>query len=255
MSWCDKLASTPTIGFKLTTHFAPIEVILDALSPILDSASEKEAANTSLDQPSTFFSTGFTTNDGYRYFADEAKVSVSFNHRVRFRQVSGGPPTMEMLSRPLPFTKLIPIVAAKLIDATLMLPKAKERRIQRVGIISTTAIAEEDIPPGIKRLISYVGRPWKSAIDNYSVMINAVISETAETTERCIHTLTKPEDKEQLLTLQFDWQRSFQTGWQNSKDNLERLVDDGTKDALRYFEELAEGNRFDEVLLRETTSV
>jgi hypothetical protein len=82
-----------------------------------------------------------------------------------------------------------------------------------------------------------------------------MISETSESIERCIHTLTKPEEKDQLMTLQFDWQRSYQTGWQNTKENLERLVEGGTKDALRYFEELAEGNRFDEILLSETTSV
>jgi hypothetical protein len=253
MSWCDKLPSTPTVGFKLTAHFAPLETILDALSPILDAIGEGDAKNITLDQSQTFFSTGFTGNEGFRYQVDENKISVGFSHRVRFRQVSGGPPTMEMLSKPLPFTKLVPIVASKLIDATLMLPKAKDRLVQRIGIISTTAVAEEDIPPGIKRLISYIGRPWKAAVDNYNIGLTGIISETAETTERCIHTLIKPEEKDQLLTLQFDWQRIFQTGWQNTKANLDRLIEDGTRDALKYFEELAEGNRFDEVLLRDAT--
>jgi len=89
MSWCDKLASTPTIGFRLTTHFAPIETILDALSPILDAFGEGDAKNVTLDQSQTFFSTGFTTNEGFRYSADENKISVAFNHRVRFKPVSG----------------------------------------------------------------------------------------------------------------------------------------------------------------------
>ena len=127
MSWCDKLASTPTVGFKLSPHFAPNGIILNALSPILDRASEAEAQNTTIDQPQSFYSIAFTTKDGFRYTVDENKVSVAFNHRAKFRLTSGGPPVMEMLSTAMPFTALIPVVQDKLIEANLLLPKAKER--------------------------------------------------------------------------------------------------------------------------------
>lgn len=255
MSWCDKLASTPTIGFRLTPHFAPMEAILNALSPILDRATEKEAKNTTLDQAQTYFSVTFTTNDGFKYAADESKISVAFSHRVKFRLESGGPPVMEMLSTPMPFTALIPVVEEKVIEAALLLPKAKDRLVQRVGVISTTALAEDDVPPGIKRLITYVGRPWSGSIESFNIAITAIISNSRGVTDRCIHTITKPEDKDQLLTLQFDWQRIFVKGWQNTKSNLERITEDAKKDALKYFEELAEGSRFDEILIRETASI
>jgi len=59
-----------------------------------------------------------------------------------------------------------------------------------------------------------------------------------------------PEDKdERLLTIQFDWQRNFVSPLQVRKADLERIVDNAQKDSLKYFEDLAEGSRFDEVLL------
>jgi hypothetical protein len=145
----------------------------------------------------------------------------------------------------------MPEVSNRLVEATLLLPEAKTRKIERVGVISTTLIAEEDLPPGIKRLADYISRPWSGTVPTFNIAITGVISETPEITDRCIHTLNRPEGEDELLTIQFDWQREFRTGWQNTKSNLERILDDATKEALKYFEELAEGSRFDEVLIRE----
>ncbi len=253
-SWCDKLASTPGVGFLLNTHFVPFDTLLNAFSSVLDRASETEAKDTTVDQPATFFATGFTTHDGFKYAMDQSKVSVTFNHRLKFQNVSGGPPIMEMLSKPLPYTTLLPAVAKRLVEATLLMPEAKKRVVERVGVISTTPIAMEDVPPGIKRLIEYVGRPWKGLIDSCNLVINAQLASTSEVTERCIHTVTIPEEKEQLLTLQFDWQRKFKTPWTISQSNLERILDEAQKRSLQYFEELAEGSRFDEVLIRATAT-
>lgn len=255
MSWCDKLASVPTVGFKLNNHFAPIDTLLNAMFPIFDRIPEGQAKNVTVEQSTTAFATAFTTNDGFKYVLSEGSVSVAFNHRVRFRQVSGGPPTMEMLSKPMPFTTLLPGVFDKLVEATLLMPEASKRTINRVGIISTTPIAEEDIPPGIKRMLEYVARPWKGKFENFNVSLNMIINDAGETTDRCIHTIIKPDDSEQLMTLQFDWQRIFKTPWTVTKANCERALKEAQKEALKYFEDLAEGSRFDEVLLRESAAV
>jgi len=250
VSWCDKLASTPTIGFKLTPHFAPVTTLLDALSPILDRTVKDDAQKFTLEQTTSEFAAGFNTEDGYKYVVDHAKVSVSFNHRIRYKNVSGGPPIMEMLSKPLPFTSLLPQVSEKLIEATLLLPEVKKRTINRVGIVSLTLISIEDMPPGIRRFIAYLGRPWKGALENFTVQISANLNKTSEVSEICIHQLVMPEDKdEKLLTIQFDWQRQFSSALQVRETELKRIVADAQKDALNYFEDLAEGSRFDEVLL------
>jgi hypothetical protein len=255
LSWCDKLASTPTVGFKLSAHFAPVDTLLHAFSPILDRQTEEDVKLFNIDPPSTHFSVGITTNDGFKYAVDESRVSVAFSHRVKFRHVSGGPPIMEMLSRPLPFTTLLTDVSTRVVEATLLLPEVKKRTLQRVGVISATPISAEDIPPGIKRFIDYVGRPWTGMLDSFNISINAHVGGAGEVKDRCLHTIVKPEDKDQLLTLVFDWHRTFSTEWQITKSNLERILKDAQRDSLQYFEDLAEGSRFDEVLIREAANI
>ena len=159
---------------------------------------------------------------------------------------------MEMLSRPMPFTALLPEVSKRLVEATLYLPKVGERQVTRIGVVSSTPIAEEDLPPGIKRLLEYIARPWRGAFEFLNVNLTMGLADTSETTDRCSHIIIKPEEKDQLLTLQFDWQRTFKTGWAVTKANLERVLKDAERDALKYFEDLAEGSRFDEELFRET---
>ena len=162
---------------------------------------------------------------------------------------------MEMLSKPMPYTQLLPTVCERLTEVTLLMPDANKRTINRVGIMSTTPIAEEDVPPGIKRLLEYIGRPWKGRFENYNINLNMVISESTGAKVRCAHNIIKPEESDQLMTLQFDWQRIFDTPWAVSKANCQRITEGAQKDALKYFEELAEGSRFDEELLRETAGV
>jgi hypothetical protein len=92
MSWCDRLASTPTAGFKLTNHFAPIDILLGSFSPILDRVPEEQTKNATVEQTNTNFSIAFTMHDGFKYTASETLVSVAFAHRMRFRHTSGGEP-------------------------------------------------------------------------------------------------------------------------------------------------------------------
>jgi hypothetical protein len=118
--------------------------------------------------------------------------------------------------------------------------------VRRVGIITTTPIAEGDIPPGIKRLIAYIGRPWQLGVEGFNVSITGKLAETSAMLDRCLHQVIKPEEKEELMTLQFDWQRTFKDDRTPTVDSLKRILDDAKEQALKYFEELAEGSRFDE---------
>jgi hypothetical protein len=255
LSWCDRLASVPTAGFKLDPHFAPQAAIITSLAPVLDREYKDEKAQFQIAQEQTAFGASFTTNEGYNYDIDPVKIAVGFRHRMRARPVSGGPPIMEMLSRPLPYTELLPSVIRKLIEATLLLPRAKTRSVTRVGIVSTTSVADEELPPGIARFIKYMGRPWKGEIDHYNISITSDIGKGQGWTDRCIHQVNKPDDREQLMTLNFDWQRVFTSGHPISTASLSDILEKAERAALKYFEDLAEGRRFDEDLIREAARV
>jgi hypothetical protein len=255
MSWCDRLASVPSAGFALDAHFASADAIYDSLATILDPLYQGGRSRFSINTSQQPFEVGINTEEGFVYAVDPTKVSITFRHRMKAMPVSGGPPVMEMLSKAAPYSRLLPEVLRRLVDTTLLVPSPKERTVRRVGIVSTTAVAEEDMPPGIKRFIEYVGRPWSGKMEHYTLAINAHIAEGSGWRDRCIHTVTKSEDEEELMTLNFDWQRLYTSGSPLRRDVLTKMTDEAEKAALRYLEDLAEGRRFDEELIRETAGV
>lgn len=252
MSWCDKLSSTPSVGFKLDHHFASSDAILHALTPILDNWVEGDKQKFSIVRQDSF-SVTFSTNDGFQYGVEPSRVHISFTHKMKVKPISGGPPVMEMLSSPTPFTELLPKVSKHLLNATLLVPSTKNRTLKRVGIISTTEVNNEEVPPGIARFIKYIGRPWPGLLDQFDIRLTASIEENSNWSDRCIHTLLRPEDPEQLTRLQFDWQRTFTKGRAITADSLKEILARAEKDSISYFEELAEGNLFDEELISKAT--
>lgn len=246
MSWCDKLAATPAVGLKLAPHYVASDSIVNALTPWFDKwATDDKAPITVTRQES--FAFGFTLEQGFQFAVEPTRTFVDFSHRIKMRTVSGGPPVAEMLSHALPYTTLLPDLCGRLVDLTLDTPSPPNRTFNRVGVVVKAAIAPEDAPPGISRFLDYLGKPWKGLVGGYSFQVTGEIASNSDFADRCVHTLTKPEtgDNAQLVSLNFDWQRTFVVGQPLKRDTLESALAAAVKSALSYFEDLAEGNRFD----------
>ncbi|MGA8908845.1 MAG: hypothetical protein WB524_14615 [Acidobacteriaceae bacterium] len=244
MSWCDKLASVPTVGFSLDWHFASANTILEALSPTLDHMVREEKPQftvANLDQ----FTVAIRGNDGFQYGVEPSKASVGFNHSVRTKAVSSGPPVLEMLSHAMPYTQLLDTVFEKLVTITLAVPDNRTRKVTKMGIVSSTQVHPDEAPPGIRRFIEYVGRPWQGFLHAYSFQIVTELGQSPAGSDRCVHTLAKAEDERELLSLSFDWQRTLTPSRPINKDVLGDIIKRARFDALKYFEDLAEGGRFD----------
>ena len=85
MTWCDKLASTPTVGITFNHHFASSSSILDAIAPVLDKlVSDKKPIFTIGKQDS--FGVELTTEDGFQYAINTASISVAFVHRLKLKR-------------------------------------------------------------------------------------------------------------------------------------------------------------------------
>jgi hypothetical protein len=245
MSWCDKLASVPTVGLTLDWHFAPGNELLNSLSPLLDSLVDGDKPQFQVSNPSPF-SVMIQTDAGYHYALEPSKVIVSFNHRMRAKAVSGGAPVMQMLSQAQPFTTLLPAVIRRLVDVTVGVPGARFRKVTRIGIVSTTSVDTDDAPPGVRRLIEHMGRPWNGLGKGSSFQIVGEIATTQGWTDRCIHTYALPESAEEIPSISFDWQRTFKSGHGINKESLLNILKRAELDSGTYLEELAEGDRFDE---------
>ena len=201
MSWCDKLASTPTIGFGLEPHFRPASLILDAMAPLLDPQMIGGNQTFSLDKQEAF-DLRFTLREGFQYSISPNKTSVAFTHRLEIMNQSAGAPVAKLLTEAKPYTKLLPEVAERLVGATSMIPGIERRKVERVGVISTTVVSEEEMPPGIQCLIERSTQSWGAA-QYYSLQVVCKLVENDEFWDRCIHTVTKSEVENHIPTLNF----------------------------------------------------
>jgi hypothetical protein len=244
MSWCDKLASTPTVGLIFKQHYAPSSTILASLSPLLDSWTTANKSGFSLDKYDAF-SVEFTSEDGFHYAFDPMRISVDFKYRLRMRSVSAGPPVVEMLSHPKPFTHLLPEVCKRLIYATSLVMPMKTRAVEKVGIVSLTTVDDKDAPPGIAKFLTYMSRPWKTTLDHFGMQITANLASTPMWSDRCIHQLNKVDNPDALMTLSLDWQRTYSSPTPVIESDLKELIQSCQAEALKYFEDLAVGDRFD----------
>ena len=82
VSWCDKLASIPSVGIKLDPHFVSGGHLLTALAPITDLLGSEEKNQFSVNQHDTY-GVSFTTDEGFQYTVDPRRLIVSFQYRVR----------------------------------------------------------------------------------------------------------------------------------------------------------------------------
>ncbi|WP_156406107.1 hypothetical protein [Phenylobacterium sp. Root700] len=247
MSWCDKLASTPTVGFRLEPHIASGDAIVDSLSPILGRMVDGEKLLFEIEKHETL-GISLITHNGFRYAVDQGHIHIAFNHRLRAVPVSGGLPTLEMLSQAQPYSKLLPETFERLIEATSLLPNIRNRTLNRVGAVSSTLVTEEDLPPGIQQAIKYLGRPWGNAPEHFTFSGNYVLDDQEEWTDKCSHTISRNGDNEGLLQITFDWGRHFKKPRQASLAHLKHACAEAEKKSLSYLEEIAEGIRFDENL-------
>lgn len=252
VTWCDKLASVPVVGFTLDWHFASAGALWEALTPTLDQQVVGDKPTFTINQNDPF-AVSFQTESGFHYALEASKVVVSFQHRMRAKPVSGGPPVMEMLSHPQPFSDLLAEVSRRLVAVTLAVPATRNRRIHRVGIVANTMLSLSDTPPGVSRFIDYVGRPWGKSVEVFAFQIVSEIGKTQAWADRCIHNITKAEGDE-LVSLSFDWQRSFVSGQAINPGSLTKMLELAQTDASAYFEDLGEGGRFDENILSSTTA-
>lgn len=246
--WCDKLASTPTVGFRLEPNFVSGDSLLSAITAITNKYYEKDKPKFTMERHESF-SVQFSTEDGYTYSIDATRVSVAFAHKMRAKLTSGGPPIMEPLTEMAPYTDLLKKTIDKTVHLASSIPSQKGRKLQRVGIVATTVTNERDMPPGVAKLLKYFGRPWNNELRTYHLQIGATLDKSDTQEDRCIYTISKMDEHEELTTFSFDWQRFFPNGKSIEERQLQETMRLAERAALSYFEEIAEGNQWDEKLI------
>jgi hypothetical protein len=256
-SWCDKVAATPGVGVTLDWSYIPSQNYLEAIRPITANWVERDKDRQAfvIDLQDAF-ALSVTAHDGFNYQFNSSQFYTEFRHRVRFQPRSAGPPTAEVLSRPLPFTQALPEISKRLVDATRYVTDStgKNRKLRRIGIVTNALVAEDEAPPGIIEFIEYIKRPWKGSADGYSIDITSKLPRRSKDPwfDRCKHTVIKEENNDGLLSIRLDYARSFDPVKDLSVALLDGLLEKTRHDALGYFEDIGKGGRFDEDIIAES---
>lgn len=240
MSWCDKLSSTPAAGFRLTPSFVEAGHLLNNLQPILNDLYDGDRATFTVE----FLNAAdlkINTEAGFIYHVSPVMASVTFNHRVRAVPTSAGLPVMELLSKPAPYTSLLDEVIAKLVHLVSLLPSERNRGVLRVGIVSLTNVDFQDSPPGIQELFGKLGRIFGGDVEELNGAFTTRLSSHEDSSERCIHTLNRPQDEKKLTSINLDWQRVFNSPRSMGRPKLEEILAAARQSAMEYFENVAEG--------------
>jgi hypothetical protein len=123
--------------------------------------------------------------------------------------------------------------------------------------VTSTAVGVSDLPPGVRRLIDHVGKPWSGKLSQYNVELSAELGGKDEYKDRCIHIVGSGDEEnnpDRLVSVKFDWQRTYAFSRPIAVDAIRKLVAVGRGGALDYFEEVAEGSRFDEEIHNKSRS-
>jgi hypothetical protein len=250
ISWCDKLASTPGVGVGLDWAYLPSSHYQQAMTPVTSKWVDDEKQAFNIDSQDAY-TVAFTSFDGFHYGFNSSRIYTEFRHRMKYLPQSAGPPTAELISKPLPYTQLLPLISDRLIEATRLVVAGSERTLKRVGIVATTAVIEDEAPPGVRRFIDYICRPWAVKADNYNIDITSKLpkSPKSEWSDRCQHVVTKPEHGDGLVTFKLDYQRVFDSPKTLSIKLLDEILQKARIDALKYFEDVGQGERFDENII------
>lgn len=244
MSWCDKLASTPAIGIAFEPHYQSSSTMLESLAPVMNRLSTSKKAGFSLGKIDPV-SVQILGDDGFEFGIEGSRLFVDFKHRMKLRQVSAGAPELHMLSKPVPFTHLLREMEGKLLEIYDRLDPKGERRLLRIGVVSSTIVSTKDVPPGITKFINHVRSPWETDDGGFNINISGLVDKRDAWTDRCLHGLSTIEDEEGLVTLRFDYQRTYAKLEPAKASRIADLMPAVAKSALEYFESLAQGDRFD----------
>lgn len=246
-SWCDKLASTPGVGLTLDWSYLPSSYYQQAMMPVTAKMVENDVQGFNIEHLDPY-SFAFTSNDGFHYAFNSSRIFVEYRHRLKYVPQSAGPPIAELVSKPLPYTKLLSQITERLTAAAQLVCGSGHRVLRRAGIISSTTVSQDDIPPGIRRYLQYMSKPWGRPANTYniSVVSDVAVSGKSAWTDKCEHAVAKADTEEALINIRLDYNRSYDPEQNLNLPQLDGMLKNLRSSALAYFEDIAQGERFDD---------
>jgi hypothetical protein len=242
-SWCDKLASLPSVGLKFSNSFTSSAILLDKITPFLDSMATGDTNNFTLlrNEP---FSIAIDTEQGFQYTIEPGRVFITKVRKIKIKNMgTSHSPIFELPYDEQSYTQALQELVNRIVDFSQLLIDFGTRRLIRVGIVTTTSAKEDEFPPGIIGIINELKTTWNNTIISIDNNIKTVISRSDDEEIYCAHRIVVPEESpDSLVTIIMDWQKQFIVPKICSISSTRKIIDGCVISAINYFELFASGD-------------
>ena len=239
MSWLDRVLAVPLVGLRFSPQFWSAEDSLSRLRPRLrDWAAAKREVQASV---LNAFQFRLDAGDGLVYLVNSDNVTVQFQYPTSMDDAPGSLPAPKFTVERAAYSELLGRVVEETAD--LLGDLARESLpLIRIGVVASISMSEDEWPPGVAAFVEHIARPWGGGVPAMSGRITGIINDEGGASDRCHHTFERDTDRGGGLRLTLDWQRLYAEPLQLDPASARKSIEEGTLNALRYFERFAEGD-------------
>jgi len=140
------------------------------------------------------------------------------------------------------YSDILTEVQDRLVKFTSALDLPSQSNLGRIGVVASCRLELTNLPPGISRFITFLGRPWRESLDEGRIHLRIPLSNHQRGRDRCHHIVSFNRDSDLgLLELKLDWQRCFEPSIRVDA-SLEKELSTSTANAVSYFETFGRGD-------------
>ena len=239
MTWLDRVLAVPTIGFSLTPELLSDHEVVTSIRPLFDAwAKEGEVSIQQKDM-----SLAFQTASGYKFSIDHNVATVEFAYRFELKDRPGTFPVFPQLETEK-YSVLLERIIGKTNEFIEHVFANRRRNLVRLGIVATSRIDGENLPPGVALYIEHLQRPWGKPLIRCDSNLVSVLREDEKTRDQCHHRLSFDQgDKLKKNDFRFvlDWQRVMLTPTELRSGSSRGQLQSASSSALDYFEKFGRG--------------
>lgn len=241
--WLDQTLAVPVIGI-LTKPWLGFAT---GIWMSLEKLGEKWKGDVNI-HPNSAISVRVSRSNGIYFDLTHSSINAGFTYQLTVKSRPAlfpelvGPSTVE------PFNELVDRVATELRDLLEVSGDGgKSRSVIRIGCIADCRLAEDTAPPGLRKLLNHLERPWPGKLKGTEGTLLVELSNSTQTREQCHHTVSRNAyDRPNDLVLRLDWQRMWHDGKPMRTSELITAITSVKTDAASYFQSFGEGTWGDE---------
>ena len=179
--------------------------------------------------------------DGLVYVVNSDNVTVQFQYPTSMEDAPGSLPAPKFTVERAAYSELLERVVGETADLLGDLA-AGPLPLSRIGVVASISMSDDEWPPGVAAFVEHIARPWGGAVPAMNGRVTGIIKDEGGISDRCIHTFDRDADRGGGLRLTLDWQRLYTEPIEFGPASARATIEEGTADALRYFERFAEGD-------------